>query len=69
MQAVANQGVPFADLSDIIGNKDYQSKEETICTMDDSSTTAVSKAAETHPDDKGIGYIADKMMEKVSNIS
>lgn len=65
-QAAANQNVLFADLSDIIGNKDYQSKEGTICTLDDGSTIAVSKEAETHPGDKGMEYIANKVMEKVN---
>lgn len=65
-QAAANQNVLFADLSDIIGNKDYQSKEGTICTLDDGSTIAVSKAAETHPGDKGMEYIANEIIEKTN---
>lgn len=65
-KAAANQSVPFADLSEIIGNKDYQSKEGTICTLDNGCTIAVSKEAETHPGDKGMEYIADRVMEIVN---
>lgn len=65
-KAAANQNVPFADFSEIIGNKDYQSKEGTVCTLDNGSTIAVSKEAETHPGDKGMEYIADRVMEIVN---
>lgn len=65
-QAAANQNVPFTDLSEIIGNKEYQSQEGTICTLDDGSTIAVSKEAATHPGDKGMEYIANKVMERVN---
>ena len=63
-QAAENQNVLFADLSEIIGNKEYQSKEGTICTLDDGSTIAVSKEAATHPGDKGMEYIANKVIEE-----
>ena len=63
-QAAENQNVLFADLSEIIGNKEYQSKEGTICTLDDGNTIAVSKKAETHPGDKGMEYIANKVIEQ-----
>lgn len=65
-RAAERQNVLFADLSEIMGNKDYQSKEGTICTLDDGSTIAVSKEAETHPGDKGMEYIANKVMEEVN---
>lgn len=64
-QAAKRQNVLFADLSDIIGNKDYQSKEGIVCTLDDGSTIAVSKEAETHPGDKGMAYIAERVMEQI----
>ena len=64
-KAAEQQNVTFVDFSEIIGNKEYQSKEGTICTLDDGSTITVSKAAETHPGDKGMKYIADKVMEKI----
>lgn len=65
-KAAANQNVLFADFSEIIVNKDYQSKEGTVCTLDNGSTIAVSKEAETHPGDKGMEYIADRVMEIVN---
>lgn len=68
-QAAENQNVLFADLSEIIGNKEYHSQEGTICTLDDGSTIAVSKEAATHPGDKGMEYIANKVIEKINDIS
>jgi len=64
-QAAENQSVLFADLSEIIGNKEYQSQKGTICTLDDGSTIAVSKEAATHPGDKGMEYIANKVIEEI----
>ncbi|MGN8835546.1 SGNH/GDSL hydrolase family protein [Mitsuokella jalaludinii] len=64
-EAAQNKSVTFVDLSAIIGDKSYQSKEGTPCLLDDGSTMIVSKAAETHPGDKGMAYISDKVIEKI----
>lgn len=65
-EAAQNKNVAFADLSDIIGDKDYQSREGTPCTLDDGSVITVSKEAATHPNDRGMEYIANKIVEQVN---
>ena len=64
-QAAESQGCPFADLAPIIGDKAYQSKEGTECTLEDGSTMTVSKEAETHPGDAGMEYIAAQVLGKL----
>ena len=56
--AAENTGVLFADLSAIIGKKDYQSETGMVCYLSDGSSIEVSEAASTHPGDKGMQYIA-----------
>ena len=58
----------FADLSNIRGNKKYQSKEGTKCLMTDGTAKRVSKEAETHPGDEGMKYIAEKIIEQIRGI-
>ena len=53
----------FADLSEIRGNKDYQSREGLIAKGIHGENITVSKEAETHPDDKGFKYIAEKIID------
>lgn len=65
-EAAQNKNTAFADLSDIIGNKDYQSSEGTPCTLEDGSVITVSKEAATHPNDRGMEYIANKIVEQVN---
>lgn len=65
-EAAQNKGVTFVDLSAIIGNKDYQSKEGTLCLLDDRSTVTVGEPAETHPGDREMAYIADKVIVKIN---
>lgn len=65
-EAAQNQNAAFADLSTIIGDKAYQSKEGTPCTLDDGSTITVSKEAATHPGDKGMEYIAEKVIDQLT---
>lgn len=65
MEAAGHTNCTFVDLSDVIGKKEYQSLAGSICYLKDGSTIEVSKAAETHPGDKGMRYIADKVIEKI----
>ena len=65
-EAAKNQGAAFADIGTIIGDKSYQSKEGTECELTDGSTIKVSKAEETHPGDKGMAYIADKVIAQLN---
>ena len=60
--AAEETGVAFADLSEIRGKPEYQSKEGTVFTLADGSTETVSKASETHPGDAGMRYIADQVI-------
>ncbi len=62
-KAASESGVAFADLSEIIGNTDYQSSVGEICYLEDGSTITVNEAAASHPGDKGMQYIADKILE------
>ena len=64
-EAAANKNVAFADISALIGDKAYQSKEGTECELSDGTVRKVSKAEETHPGDKGMAYIAEKVIEKL----
>ena len=66
-QAAQNTKCPFADLSEIINNKDYQSKEGQECLLPDGSTIQVSHAAATHPGDKGMEYIANAVIKNIAN--
>lgn len=61
-QAAKNAGVAFADISSIIGDKGYQSEKGTQAILPDGSSIEVSKEAETHPGDKGMAYIAEKVL-------
>ena len=62
-EAATNKNVAFADISAIIGNKAYQSQEGTECKLPDGTVHEVSKAEETHPGDRGMDYIARKIIE------
>lgn len=64
-KAAANKNVAFADISAIIGDKAYQSREGTECELANGTVRKVSKAEETHPGDKGMAYIAEKVIEKL----
>lgn len=66
--AAKNASVDFADFSEIIGNKKYQSKEGTEYLLKDGSVAKVSKEAETHPSDLGMEYIANKVIEKIKRL-
>lgn len=69
-KAVAkNTSCDFADFSEIIGDKKYQSKEGTEYLLKDGSVAKVSKEAETHPSDLGMKYIANKVIEKIKWLS
>ncbi len=61
--AAEETGVAFADLSEIRGKAEYQSKEGTVFMKEDGTEDTVSKEAETHPGDAGMQYIADKVIE------
>lgn len=64
--------VSFADLSPIIGDKSYQAKVGTVCEgpINQDGTKGkpikVTKAASTHPGDKGMKYIADAVMKQLN---
>ena len=60
-EAVKNSNVLFADLSEVIGNKTYQSQTGKKCRLNDGSFIEVSERASTHPGDEGMQYIADKV--------
>ncbi len=62
-QAAQNTNCPFVDLSEIINNKDYQSKEGQECLLPDGNTIQVSHAAAGHPGDKGMEYIANAVIK------
>lgn len=53
----------FADLSEIRGKREYQSKEGKIVKGINGEKMSVSKEAETHPDDTGFKYIAEKIID------
>ena len=59
--------INFADLSAVIGDKSYQSTEGQVCYLEDGETIQVSAAAASHPGDKGMRYIADKVIEFLGN--
>jgi hypothetical protein len=61
--AAQNTNCPFADISAIINNKEYQSKEGNECLGKDGNTIKVSAAAATHPSDKGMQYIANAVLK------
>lgn len=63
--AAAKSNSDFADLSNIIGDKAYQSEIGQICYLKDGSTIEVSEGASTHPGDLGMQYIADRVIEKL----
>ena len=60
--AAEETGIAFADLSEIRGKAEYQSKEGTVFMKADGTEDTVSKEAETHPGDEGMKYIADKVI-------
>lgn len=55
----------FADLSEIIGNKTYQSKKGAVGYYNKNETYVVNERMETHPNDKGMEYIANKIFSLV----
>lgn len=61
--AAKSTSVKFADLSDIIGDNSYQSSVGIEFEKVDGSTEIVSEAAATHPGDKGMKYISEKVIE------
>ena len=63
--AAEETGVAFADLSEIRGKSEYQSREGTAFALADGSADIVSKAAETHPGDAGMKYIADQIIKNL----
>ena len=56
----------FADLSAIRRNKKYQSRAGTECFMEDGRIKKVSKEAETHPNDEGMKFIAEKVIKVIN---
>ncbi len=60
--AAEETGIAFADLSEIRGNPEYQSRAGTVFQLPDGSTETVSKEAETHPGDAGMEYIAEQVI-------
>ena len=63
--AAEETGIAFADLSEIRGKEEYQSKEGTVFYEADGTENTVSKEAETHPGDAGMKYIAEKVIEEL----
>jgi hypothetical protein len=64
-QAAEESGSEFADMSQIIEKKEYQSKEGTECALPDGATIKVPLEAETHPGDSGMSYIANQVIAKI----
>ena len=64
-KAAEQTSCAFADLSEIIGDSEYQSKAGTVCYLKDGTTVEVSEEAATHPGDKGMVYIANKVIELI----
>ncbi len=58
-----NTNCKFVDLSEIINNPEYQSKTGLDCYLADGSIIKVSSAASTHPGDKGMEFIATKVIK------
>ena len=65
-EAAVESNCKFADLSEIIKNKDYQSKTGTECLRNDGTIEKVSEAASTHPGDKGMEFISKKIIEQLN---
>ena len=63
--AAENQHCAFADLREIMNDKNYQSKEGTECLLKNGKIIKVSKNAETHPNDAGMKYIADQIIKNI----
>ena len=61
-EGAKNKNVLFADFSEIIGDEDYRSSVGQICYLEDGNIIKVGKSAATHPGDKGMKYIADKII-------
>lgn len=61
--AAHNTGASFADLSEIIGDKSYQSEAGMAYYLEDGSVIEVPEKAATHPGDEGMRFIAGKMMD------
>ena len=59
----AETGIPFADLGEIRGRKEYQSEEETEYMLPDGRVLAVQKEEESHPGDAGMAYIAEQLIK------
>lgn len=64
-QAAGITKCEFADLQVIIGDKEYQSEVGIVCTLRDGTTYRVPDIAVTHPGDKGMKYIADRIIERL----
>lgn len=64
-QAALSTGCNFADLSEIIGDKEYQSKEGLVYYLVDGSSAIVPANAATHPGDEGFRYIATKIIKEI----
>jgi len=62
LEAAKNKDCLFADLSEIIGDKKYQSKTGTLYYLSDGTMDTVTEAQRTHPGDKGMEYIAQKII-------
>ncbi len=58
--------VEFADLSEIRGKQEYQSREGTVYYLRDGTTKTVTAEEATHPGDRGMAYIADRIIEKIT---
>lgn len=54
--------IAFADLRSIRGNNSYQSREGVIVKKTNGGEMSVPKEAETHPNDDGFKYIAEKII-------
>ena len=63
--AASKTNSDFADLSEIIWDKSYQSETGQICYLQDGSAIQVTEGASAHPGDLGMRYIADRVIEKL----
>ncbi len=59
-------GCDFVDISAIIGNKNFQSKEGTVSMRQNGSKCIVTKDMSTHPGDTGMEYIAQEILKHLN---
>ena len=65
--AAKNTNSEFVDISKIVGKKEFQSKAGTKLKLESGETVEVFPAAETHPGDLGMMFIADRIIEVLKN--